>query len=198
MGRAVEPSGENPTLQTHPKMTFHKGAYSYTVETVGDKSTYIVSDGTDTISLPIRWGFGTGGQTWVLERQGKLYDSMVSYYPAIDGLDITMGDERITPHTVEEAMGRELAPGETKACFGCHATNAVSARKLTLESMEPGVTCEHCHVGTNAHLIDALQGDFDSAPPKLGQLSSEDVPPAFAVSVIAPGKRSCEVTSMAR
>jgi hypothetical protein len=175
MGRAIELPGANPTLQAHAKMTFRRGAYSYTVETVGDKSTYTVTDGTNTLSLPIRWGFGTGGQTWVLERQGRFYDSLVSYYPSESGLDITMGEERITPHTLEEAMGRELMPGEAKACFGCHATNAVSDRKLTLEMMEPGVTCEHCHVGTNAHLIDALQGDFGSAPPKLGKISSEDV-----------------------
>jgi hypothetical protein len=175
MARAIELPGTNPTLKAHPKMTFRKGAFSYAVETVGDKSTYTVTDGTNTISLPIRWGFGTGGQTWVLERQGKLYDSLVSYYPSIEGLDITMGEERIAPHTVEEAMGRELAPSEAKACFGCHASNAVLKGNLNLQSMELGVTCEHCHAGTNAHLIDALQGQFDSAPPKLGKLSSEDV-----------------------
>jgi hypothetical protein len=175
MGRAIELTAENLTLKAHPRMTFRKDAYTYTVETVGDKSTYTVSDGIHTISVLIRLGFGTGGQTWVLERNGKLYDSLVSYYPAIQGLDITLGEERITPHTVEEAMGRQLGQGEATACFGCHATNAVSDRKLTLESMQPGVTCEHCHVGTNTHLMDALQGVYDSAPPRLGKLSSEDV-----------------------
>ncbi len=175
MGEAIQLAGADPILKTHPKMTFHKGAYSYTVETVGGKSTYTVTDGASTISLPIRWGFGTGGQTWVLERNGKLYDSLVSYYPSIDGLETTMGEERITPHTVEGAMGRELAPSEAKACFGCHASYAVVNRKLTLDSMSPGVTCEHCHQGTNVHLVDALQGVFDSTPPKLGKLSAEDV-----------------------
>jgi len=175
MGRAIELPGANPTLKAHPRMIFRKGAYSYTVETVGDKSTYTVTDGTSTISVPIRWSFGTGGQTWVLERNGKLYDSLVSFYPTINGLDITMGEERITPHTVEEAMGRELSRQETKACFGCHATNAITARRLTLASLQLGVTCEHCHVGTNAHLLDSMQGQFDSAPPKLGKLSSEDI-----------------------
>ena len=175
MGRAVELPGANPTLQAHPKMTFRRGPYSYTVETAGDKSTYTVTDGTRTISLPIQWSFGTGGQTWVLERQGKFYDSLVSFYPAIEGLDITMGEERVTPQSLEEAVGRELRHGETRACFGCHATNAVRARKVDLGSMEPGVTCQHCHEGTNVHLVDALQGDFGSVPPKLGKLSSEDI-----------------------
>jgi len=175
MGRAIELPGENPTLKAHPKMTFRRGAYSYTVETIGDKSTYTVTDGTNTVSLPIRWSFGTGGQTWVLERQGKFYDSLVSYYPSLNGLEVTMGEERVTPHTVDEAMGRELTPKEAKGCFGCHATNAVIDRKLSLESMQIGVTCEHCHTGTGTHLIDALQGVYDSAPPRLGKMSSEDI-----------------------
>lgn len=156
-------------------MTFRRGAYSYTVETSSGRSTYTVTDGTNTISVPIRWGFGTGGQTWVLECEGKLYDSLVSYYPSIDGLEVTMGEERIIPHTLEQAMGRELGPAEAKACFGCHTTNAVIGRKLNLASMQLGVTCEHCHLGTSAHLLDALQGDFTTAPPKLGKLSPEDI-----------------------
>ncbi len=36
---------------------------------------------------------------------------------------------------------------------------------MTLESLRPGVTCEHCHAGTTTHLADSLNGDFDSAPP---------------------------------
>jgi hypothetical protein len=175
MGRAIELTGANPIFKAHPRMTFRKDAYSYTVETAGGKSTYTVTDGTNTLSIPILWGFGTGGQTWVLEYKGRLYDSLVSYYPSLSGLEITMGDERITPHTLEEAMGRVLSQGEAKACFGCHATNAVTDRNLTLATMEPGVRCEHCHVGTSAHLIDAVQGDYASAPPKLGKLSAEDV-----------------------
>jgi hypothetical protein len=175
MGRALELPEANTTLKTNPKLTFRKGGYSYTVETLGDKSTYSVTDGTNTITLPIRWAFGEGGQTWVLERQGQLYESLVSYYPKVSGLDITIGDERITPHTLVEAMGRALAEGEIHACFGCHTTHALSDRKLNLESVEPGVTCEHCHVGASVHVVDAIQGNLDSTPPKLGKLSSEDI-----------------------
>lgn len=175
MGRALELPGENPTLKAHPRMTFRRGTYSYTVETVGDKSSYTVADGANAISLPILWSFGTGAQTWVLEFRGGLYVSRVTFYAALDGLDITMGENQVTPSTLEEAMGRRLARAEAKSCFGCHSTHAVTDRKLTLESMVPGVTCEHCHVGTNAHLVDALQGVFDSAPPKLGKLSAEDI-----------------------
>jgi hypothetical protein len=175
MARALALPGANPVLQTNPKLTVRKGGFDYTVETHGEKSTYTVTDGTNTLTLPIHWNFGEGAQTWVLENQGQLYESLVSYYPKINGLDTTVGDEALTPHTVGEAMGRELSSAETKACFGCHASNAVHDRKLTLDSLQPGVTCEHCHVGTSTHLLDAVQGVFDSAPPKLGKMTSEDI-----------------------
>ena len=175
MGRALELPEANSVLKANPKLTFRKAGYSYLVENAGDKSTYTVSDGSNSLSLPIRWNFGEGAQTWVLEHQGQFYESLVSYYPKIRGLDITVGDEAMTPHTLVEAMGRELSSAETKACFGCHASNAVQDRKLTLETLRPGVTCEHCHVGTSSHLLDAIQGEFDSAPPRISKLSSEDI-----------------------
>jgi hypothetical protein len=175
MGRAIELPQNDPTLKAHPRMTFRRGTFFYSVESNGGNSTYTVTDGTRTISLPIRWAFGTGGQTWILERDGRFYDSLVSYYPSLGGLEITMGDEQAAPHTLEEAIGKMMTPSETKAYFGCHATNAVSNGKLALESMSLGVTCEHCHAGSNAHLIDAVQGDLSSAPAKLGNLSSEDI-----------------------
>jgi len=134
-----------------------------------------VTDGAETISLPIRWSMGVGGQTWVLERDGKLYESLVSFYPAISGLDITTGDEGLKPATLEGAMGRELSKDDGKACFGCHGTNAVSQGNLSFETLKPGVTCEHCHQGALIHAEDAGQGAFDAVPPRLSSLSSERV-----------------------
>jgi len=174
MGRALL-TGANPTLQANPKLTVRKGTFTYTVETHGDASTYSVTDGARTLSLPIHWTFGVGAQTWVLEREGRLYESLVSYYPAIQGLDTTTGDERLKPSTLEDAMGRELKPGDSKDCFGCHATHSVVDGKLSLQALHPGVACEHCHVGSSTHLVDALQGVMDSAPPDLKKLGPEDI-----------------------
>lgn len=175
MGRALELSGNDPTLRDHPKLTFHKDAYTYTVETHDDKSTYSVTDGVHTVSLPIRWNFGYGAQTWFLERDGEYYESMVSYYPAIDSLAVTTGDETLKPSTLNDAVGRKLQKHEPKDCFGCHASNTVAGGKLNLESLQPGVTCEHCHVGSSAHLVDASQGEYGSSPPDLRKLSSEAI-----------------------
>jgi Cytochrome c554 and c-prime len=175
MGRGMQWPDANPLFKSHPQLKFRKGLYTYTVETKASQPVYSVTDGTRTISLPIRWNFGKGAQTWVLEINGELYESMVSYYPSIEGLEITTGDESLTPQTLEEAVGRKLREGEPQDCFGCHSTGAVSKGKLQLQALEPGVTCEHCHTGAFAHLAAALQGEaYDTAPPDLRKLSSED------------------------
>jgi hypothetical protein len=167
--------GANPVLRDIPKLKVRKGPYTYTVETHNGESTYAVTDGARTITLPIHWNVGAGAQTWVLEHNGRRYESAVSYYPSIPGLDFTTGDEDLKPQNLEDAIGREIFMPETKVCFGCHASNAVTKGKLTLETLRPGVTCEHCHAGTTSHLADALNGDLESTPPDLRKLSSEDV-----------------------
>ena len=176
MGRALQLPGTDPTLVTHPRLTFQKFGYTYTVETKDGQSTYSVTDGNRTITLPIRWNFGKGAQTWMFERDGTYYESLVSYYPSIDGLEITTGDSSITPKTLDEAVGRKLRPSEPKDCFGCHATGAVSNGQLSLNTLESGVTCEHCHVGATAHMVSAVQGQgLETAPPDLRKLASEDI-----------------------
>ncbi len=176
MGRGMQWPDANPLFKTHPRLTFHKGLYTYSVETKGSESVYSVTDGTRTISLPIHWSFGKGAQTWVLEKDGELLESMVSYYPSIDGLEITTGDEALTPKTLDEAVGRKMRRTEPQDCFGCHSTHAVSGGKLQLQNLEPGVTCEHCHTGANTHVMAAFQDQaYETAPPDLRKLSTEDI-----------------------
>lgn len=176
MGSAMQPPGADPLFKNHPQLSTSKGAYKYTVETKGNQPVYSVTDGTKTISIPIRWSFGKGAQTWVLEKDGDLYESMMSYYPSIDGLSVTTGDESLTPQNLDEAVGRKLRKSEPKDCFGCHSTGAVSTGQLHLDKLQPGLTCEHCHVGASTHLLASLQGDSaGSAPPSLKSLSSEDL-----------------------
>jgi hypothetical protein len=175
MGRALELPGANPTLKGHPKLTATKGPYTYKVETTDSTSFYSVTDGTQTITLPILWSFGAGSQSWVFQRNGHWYEGLVSYYPALEGLDTTIGDGGLTPHTLDEAIGRQLLPTETKDCFGCHSTVTGTKADFNPVALQPGVTCQHCHEGSNTHLLDALQGTFDSAPPKLSKLSAEGV-----------------------
>jgi hypothetical protein len=175
MGQAMQLPGKNAVLDKHPKLAFRDGDYTYTVETASGKSIYTVGDGKQSISLPILWSMGAQAQTWVLERDGKMYESTVSYYPSLDGLSITTGHEQLHPNTLEEAIGKPLSEEIARSCFNCHATGAVVDHRLDLASLKPGVRCEHCHVGANEHLAGVLKGDLSSRPPQLGKLTSEDL-----------------------
>jgi hypothetical protein len=175
MGHAMQVPGDNDTLRAHPELTFRREQYTYTVKTQNGQTQYIVSDGTHSISIPVVWSMGAQAQTWLLDHNGRMYESLVSYYPSIEGLALTVGDDRLEPKTLEEAIGRPLLEEGVTTCFGCHASNAVIGHKLNLTSLKPGLTCEHCHVDAGAHLASIAQGDWTVFPPELKDLSSEDI-----------------------
>jgi hypothetical protein len=175
MGRAMQLPEHNATLNAHPKLVFHRGAYFYSVETHDGRTEYSVSDGARSISIPVLWSMGAQAQTWVLDHNGHMYESMVSYYPSTQGLDITVGDDHLDPKNLEEAIGRPLDNEGVTTCFGCHASGAVIDHKLNLTAFKPGLTCEHCHAGADAHLAAMVEGDTSVIPPDLKKLSSEDL-----------------------
>ena len=189
MGRALLLPAANTALKAHPALTLTRGAYTYTVQTGAAGSTYSVTDGSRTITVPVIWGFGAHNQTWMLEHDGKMYESLVSYYPVVNGLAITTGDDRLQPATLEDALGRELSAIDVKTCFGCHASNPLApgttatsmpttspaATAPDPHSVQAGVNCEHCHLGAARHLLDASQDNFSTVPPRLGKLTTEDM-----------------------
>lgn len=174
MGRAIELPPDQDVLIAHPRLTFEKNGYSYTIERKGDISIYSVRDATGELSLPIQYVFGVHGQTFVFHYQGRFYESLVSYYPALGGLAITLGDEHLKPRNLVEAMGGETSDQEITACFDCHGTGGVQQGKVTLDSLHPGVDCEHCHTGAVAHAQAIAQGKAAPVPAKLGQMDAED------------------------
>ncbi len=175
MRHAMESPGTDPVLNQHTDLTTEIGGYTYTVETRSGQSTYTVSDGSGTLTLPIKWIFGQHSQTWVLEKDGHYYESFVSYFPRANGLAITPGDQKITPHNLTEAMGRLLPIWETRACFNCHGTGVTQGEKLVPANVTPGLDCERCHAGSDQHMADAAQENFKSIPKSLKRLDSEQV-----------------------
>ena len=145
MGIGIELPPDQAPLKQHPKLSFESNGYHYVIERKDGVSIYTVSDGAKSLSLPIQYAFGVNSQTFVFEHEGRFYESLVSYYPAAGGLAITMGSERVRPRNLVEAMGRPTSHDETVACFGCHSSGAVSQGELSLQSMRPGLDCEHCH-----------------------------------------------------
>jgi cytochrome c554/c'-like protein len=183
MAHALETVEECKVLIDHPVLAAKVGRYSYRIERRGSHSSYSVSDEVTTVTLPIRWAMGASsaiGQTYILEKDGQLYESRVSYYRELNGLAPTMGSEGSTPSDLTEAAGRLMSRDDQLQCFGCHATNATQAKQLTLDKMTPGVQCQHCHESADAHqLAIQLLDSFDLATPKdlikLRNLSAEQV-----------------------
>jgi hypothetical protein len=175
MRHAMEPQGADPVLNSHPNLSAQIGGYSYSVQTKDGQSTYTVSDGTGSVTLPIRWIFGQHSQTWVFEKDGHLYESLVSYYPRDNTLATTPGDQKITPQNLSEAMGRELSMWESRSCFNCHATGVVPGEKMVLEKLTPGLECERCHAGSRQHMADAVHDNFKTLPKSLKKMDAEEV-----------------------
>jgi len=173
MGIGMELPPNQTVLRAHPQLKLVRDGYRYTIESDGERSIYRVSDANGSLNLPIRYAFGARNQTFVLEYQGRFYESMVSYYSELNGLGVTVGDGKIEPHNLVEAMGRLTSDTEITACFGCHSTGAVEGGKLELDSLAPGLTCEHCHAGANVHMKSLQAGKPGPAPKKLGQMDAE-------------------------
>ncbi len=169
MANALEKVQECRVLIDHPVLVATVAGYSYRIERKGDQSEYAVTDGKTTVTMPIRWAMGAStaiGQTYILEKDGQFYESRVSYFRELNGLGPTLGSQDSKPADISEAAGRPIHRDEELRCFGCHATNAVLGRQLTLDKMKPGVKCGHCHEGVEAHLVATLVNGYDAEVPK--------------------------------
>ena len=186
MGKALEHIVDAENLKAYPKLSFRSGDYYFQITRQDNQSIYSVTDGKQTLSVPIAYSFGQGksGQTYVLKLDGKFYESRVSFYDEIKGLDLTLGIPPLTAKPeLTEAFGRLMSTDETIQCFSCHATGASSGKQLHLDKLEPGITCEGCH-GPGADHIKASKAG-DSSADKIfnpGKLSADDLTQEFCAS----------------
>lgn len=148
---------------------------SYRIRKEPDGSfRYRVEFGGQQLEAPIRWAFGLGaaGQTYVLEHDGRLVESRVSYYDAVPGLDLTIGAANAKPTTVEEALGRTMSSADIRECFGCHALGVPARGEVQLAGIEFGVGCENCHGPAASHVAARQKGDLQSA--KMSSLKGQE------------------------
>jgi len=117
------------------------GGYHYEIA----DNVLTVTRGSERFQTPLVWAFGQGtvGTTFLFRRDNRWYESRVSWFSALKGLDITMGAQSITPHNIAEAAGRLIGLAEEKQCFGCHSTSSGRIE---------GVQCERCHGDASEHL----------------------------------------------
>lgn len=67
MAHALILPDANPIFQSHPNLSVHKGQFTYHIETRNGRTTYSVSDGTNTMSAPVSYAFGGHNQTYLLQ-----------------------------------------------------------------------------------------------------------------------------------
>jgi len=92
-------------------LTAHFGPYSYEISETPSGFSYSVSDGRRSVTTPLGWVFGSGhfGQTYVYQQKGIFYESHLSYYPGIGGLDFTAG-HKLAPASVDKALAPPRIP----------------------------------------------------------------------------------------
>ncbi len=155
MANAAARPADSEALRSHDRLTFPLAPYTYQIVRKENSSIYSVTNGTETISASLSWAFGLGesGQTYILERNGIFYESRLSYYRALDGLDFTPGAPHTPSHTLEDALGRRMlyAP-ETRRCFACHTSASTTNSWFDPSRLIPGVTCEACHGPGASHV----------------------------------------------
>jgi hypothetical protein len=171
MARALEPVGEAGILRRHPALSYRESGFQWRIVRDGDRSVMTVTGEGETLTVPLLWAFGRGqaGQTYVFEHDGALFESRVSFYNALDGLDLTMGAQPGKPRNIADAAGRRMDATGARECFGCHSTGAVSSGRLHLESISPGVGCESCHGPAEQHVAAVRAGNPAAA--KMAKLS---------------------------
>ncbi len=178
MASALYPASKSEILQRHPSLAFQQSGYQWRIVRDGERSLMTVTGEGATITVPLLWAFGLGlaGQTYVFERDGAFYESRVSFYNALAGLDLTMGAMPGKPKTIDEAAGRRMDGTGARDCFACHSTGAVSAGRLHLETIVPGVGCESCHKSAQQHAAAVRAGNFGAAKmTKLAGRSAEEM-----------------------
>jgi len=160
MGMAMEPIADSKVLTENPEMRFRVGPFSYQIKRNDKQSMYIVTDGAETISLPILYAVGQGrmGQTYVVKHDGAMYETLVSYFKEVGGLDFTIGAARAVPASLNKAIGRRLSDNETLNCFSCHSTGGIEGNTIRVEQITPGVHCEACHGPGGQHVAAVSSG----------------------------------------
>ena len=178
MAMALSPARESEILQRHAILTFQEAGYTWRIVRDEESSLMTVSGNDQKVTVRLLWAFGRGqaGQTYVFERDGVLYESRVSFYNAISGLDLTMGAQGSKPASIEEAAGRRMEAIGARDCFGCHSTGAVSSGRLHLESIVPGVGCQSCHGNVDQHVAAMRTGNSGTAKiPNLAGQNAEAI-----------------------
>ncbi len=166
MARTSSAAVKSFALTSSGQNKFNIGSFHYQLQRSGDNLSYQLTAGTQSISEPLGWAFGTEkiGQTYVFEKNGTLHESSFSYFEGLHGFAQTPGIDLVPlSSAVREPLragaGRPLLPQTAEGCFTCHNTAAMTEGKLDPAQLIPSVTCEACHGPGLKHVNAEKSGD---------------------------------------
>lgn len=157
MGRSLARVRDADPIEDYERATFVTGGRSYGVERTTDGVRHHESmTGTDgepiydqAIDVAYALGSGRRGRGYVIDRDGLLFLSPISWYSGRDRWDLSPGYEPQSHPRFERRA--------TEACLGCHSgrLNVASAgtdRFGEPPFLEEAIGCERCHGPGKAHL----------------------------------------------
>ncbi len=182
MGRASAPADSSEILRQNSPLSFHSGIHAYEIARKGTSFQFSVSDGNELGAATLSWAFGLGnkGQTYLYRENGSWYESRLSFYKALQGLEATTGDMAAKSYSLDEALGRPMDAGDARRCFGCHTSQSTTSGRFHPETAIPGVRCESCHGAGSKHVAAMKAGKIDAGraailnPRKLAPVASVD------------------------
>ncbi len=165
MSRTLAPARELGTARIEGTVEGYR--YSVTSDVLE------VRHGENAVRAAVRWIFGSGrtGQTFIVDLDGESRESRVSYYPAVQGLDLTIGAANAAPSSLRDALGRSMSKSDVRECFGCHASALSGSGPGEPPKLIEGVRCERCHGDASKHLAKPVRGSVAS----LKSASTEDI-----------------------
>ena len=193
MGMASRRPTESEVFQKYPVIRFIESPHTFSIRNSGEGTDYSVTDGVQTATQQLKWAFGAGdyGQTFLYQKGNSWYESEVSFYKNLGGLDLTTGHAAKPDASAEETMGKRLRPEDAQHCFQCHTTLASSSGQFDPQYAIGGLGCEACHGPGRAHvasMTDQLTGSKPKQDTKAALVDTHLRP--SEVSIMNPGKLS--------
>jgi hypothetical protein len=164
MAHAAWRASESEVLRSMAVISHSSPPFETEILRSSKGSTYTATRGGLAMSGQVLWSMGDGtmGQTFVLQAGDHLYESQLSFFRAIKGLDLTPGHVPASPQDLEHAFGLQQSTETARQCFGCHTTASSLRGNFDPARATPGVTCEACH-GPGAMHVKAMQEKQDDA-----------------------------------
>jgi DNA-directed RNA polymerase subunit RPC12/RpoP len=139
-----------PSLMTGVPIEERSGlVFEYRPEV--DRLLLVISQGQQQLTTELNWIFGSGSQAYtpVGLWKGRYFEHRVSFYTSANRPGRTLGHSGTPSRSLEEGLGQIQDPNTIYRCFNCHATNVKPGPDLSV--MQPGITCERCHQGSEEH-----------------------------------------------